>query len=773
METNLYWIISQGIRTLRSPRGAYTGDSVHATAENYESGGGGGTMDSSRRWTTSPVADPAAFAFRAMRLIGSLMMVAVAWTAAVSSARAETEATSEVSTDSADTALTEIIVTARKRVETMQSIPESIEAFGAQEIADAHITKIDDLGNLVSNLNITTRADNTPDVVLRGVGSFGVVSGVGFYANDVQLFDGQTVRAEDIERIEVLKGPQGTLYGGSNIGGAIKYVTKLPTDTFQAGAGLEFGNYGTQTYTAYVSGPLVPNVLEARASFFDSHTDGYIYDTALNRTVDGGSERGGRVTFLYKGEETTATLYLNYNWTNAGVGANLYYRPDSPTNYSLQIADGTQPEYLRGLYSVALKLDHELNDNLTLTSISSYFHSYADVTVDIDKGPLPLLTGYQRFRTEVGSEELRLASTGDTAFKWLFGLFAQVHDPRVFTDTRSFNGNPGDPASLNDPAQYSVQPTNVVQKHREYAAFGNASYDWRQWTFEAGLRADYNNSSLTDSEYGIGNKQHGTEILPKFTASYHVDKDVMGYATISRGFQPGDLVEQFDASGNPFAASYKAETTWNYELGLKSTLFDRVRLNAAVFYIDYQNRLFQTVALQANQFVQVTQNIGASHNYGGEFDVSTRLTRELLLAASFGVTKAIWGNVPYFDADLNQATNLNGRTAPYAPDYQGSVSLDWSHHLTDSLVFGARVDSTFVGRQYWDPTDHYRQPAHQLVNLGLRVEGEKWSIAGHVSNVFNKLYNTEFVSAAEVQAPFNVAGIGRPRLWTVALNYRW
>jgi iron complex outermembrane receptor protein len=711
-------------------------------------------------------------AARANRFCSSMMTVAGLWMSFSSATRAQLPPKSQLSADSADTVLTEIVVTARKRVETMQSIPESIEAFGSQEISDARIKKIDDLGNLVSNLNITTRADNTPDVVLRGVGSFGVVSGVGFYANDVQLFDGQSVRADDIERIEVLKGPQGTLYGGSNIGGAIKYVTKLPTDEFQAGAGVEFGNYGTQTYSGYVSGPLVPS-LEARASFFNSHTDGYIYDTALNRTVDGGSERGGRVTFLYKNDATTATLYLNTNWTNAGSGANLYYRPDSATDYSLQIAAGTQPEYLRGLYSVALKLDQEINDHLTLTSISSYFHSYADVTVDIDKGPLPLLTGYQRFRTRVGSEELRLASSGEAAFKWLLGLFAQANDPSVFTNTRVFTGDPADPAALTDPTQYAVQPTDVVQRHREYAVFGNASYDWRNWTFETGLRADYNNSSLTDSIYGIGGKQHGTEILPKFTTSYHFDKDVMGYATISRGFQPGDLVEEFDVNGNPFAGSYQAETTWNYELGLKSTLFDRVRLNAAVFYIDYQNRLFQTVALQASQFVQVTRNIGPSKNYGGEFDVSTRLTRELLVGASFGVTKAVWGNVPYFDADLNEATNLSGRTAPYAPAYQGSVSVDWSHHLTDQLVFGARVDSTFVGQQYWDPTDHYRQPAHQLVNVGLRVEGERWSVTGHVSNVFNKLYNTEFVSAAEVQAPFNVAGVGRPRLWTASASYRW
>jgi iron complex outermembrane receptor protein len=247
----------------------------------------------------------------------------------------------------------------------------------------------------------------------------------------------------------------------------------------------------------------------------------------------------------------------------------------------------------------------------------------------------------------------------------------------------------------------------------------------------------------------------------------------MGYGTISRGFQPGDVVEQFDANAQPSAAKYKPETTWNYELGLKSTFLDRFRFNAAVFYIDYRDRLFQTVQLEANQFVQVTKNIGASHNYGAELDFSTRLTRDFEVSTSFGVTKAVWGNVPYFDLDQNKPVNLSGLTAPYAPAYQGSVSLDWSHHVTEGLLLGARADATFVGQQYWDPTDHFRQPAHQIVNMGIRLEGEKWSINGHVSNVFNKLYNTEFVSAAEVQAPFNVAGISRPRLWSVAFNYRW
>src|SRR5260370_27875246 len=120
----------------------------------------------------------------------------------------------------------------------------------------------------------------------------------------------------------------------------------------------------------------------------------------------------------------------------------------------------------------------------------------------------------------------------------------------------------------------------------------------------------------------------------------------MGYGTIARGFKPGDLVEEFNVQGNPYAGRYRPETTWNYELGLKSTFFDRLRFNAAVFYIDYRDRLFQTVALEQNQFVQLTKNIGASRNYGGEFHFSRRLAPDLLFTTIFGVTRPPLHSVP-------------------------------------------------------------------------------------------------------------------------------
>ncbi len=670
--------------------------------------------------------------------------------------------------------LTEIVVTARKRAEDVQTIPESVDVVSAQQIDEAHVTQVDDLGNLVSNLNITTRADHTPDVVLRGVGAFGVTHGVGFYQDDVQLFDGQTVQLEDLQRIEVLKGPQGTLYGGSNIGGAIKYVSKLPTDEFEGRLSLETGNYHTQTVSGMVSGPVVPGVLDARISSFFATNDGYIYDTTLARTADAGQEFGGRGILNYHSDDTTVLLFLNLDRTHTGA-ENLYYRPDSPTDYSYDIADGTRPLFTRNIYSATLNIEHRLAGDLQLTSISSFFDSFIDGVTDVDKGPAPLLTNYATSRQTVTSEELRLGNSSAGPTRWLLGLFIQGNDlPRAYSDSRSFNGDPGDMASWSEPALYSDQIVNPEQQHRDYAVFGNVQYSFNPWTIEAGLRLDYDDSSMTDVLNAVSLDQHATEVMPKLSVSYQIEEQTMAYATVSRGFEPGDLTEGADALGNPVIDRYRPETAWSYELGVKSSFVDRIRLNAALFYVDYRDRLFQSNQLELGQFVNVVTNIGDSKNYGAETDFSVRLTRDLRVDGSLGLTKAVWGNVPYIDPDLNYAAvNLSGRTGPNTPDYQGSLALDWSHVISGDVSVGARIDATAIGRQYWDVTDHYAQPAYQLVNAGVRVAVSRWELSGHIFNAFDARYNTAYISAAEVGAPFNVAGIGRPRLYSVKLAYRF
>src|SRR6202167_2039239 len=198
-------------------------------------------------------------------------------------------------TDNDTDSINEIVVTARKRAENLRDIPASITAISSATIDEAHLTQLDDLNSLVTNLNIDEAHDNTPDVTLRGVGSFGVVQGVGFYANDVQLFEGQIMRPIDIERIEVLKGPQGTLFGGANVGGAIKYVSKDPTSTWENEATVEIGQYDTRNYQAVFSGPLDDTVAIRASLYYDSH-GGYVYDTYRKTDYGGAIDHGGRGT---------------------------------------------------------------------------------------------------------------------------------------------------------------------------------------------------------------------------------------------------------------------------------------------------------------------------------------------------------------------------------------------------------------------------------------------------------------------------------------------
>jgi iron complex outermembrane recepter protein len=698
-----------------------------------------------------------------------LMLAAVQWTPTAWSQSANT-APSEVPSKG----LEEIVVTARKREEDVQTIPESVDVFSAPVLEAAHILRLDNLEGLVSNLNITTRADHTPDVVLRGVGAYGVTHGVGFYADDVQLFDGQTVQLDDLERIEVLKGPQGTLYGGSNIGGAIKYVSKLPTDQFEALTSFEAGNYGNKITSGYVSGPLVPGVLEGRISGFYSDTNGYIYDTWLNRMVNNGDEFSGRGILKYNAENTTVVFYLYGDRDRTG-GENLYYRPNSARDYSYQVADGTLPQFGRTIYSATLNIQHQLGNDLQLTSISSYFNSIVNATTDVDKGPVPFLSNYAHSLQSVGSQELRLANTGNSPLKWLIGAFFQANDtPDNFSDSRAYNGDPGDMASWSNPALYSDQIVNPQQHHRDYALFGNVQYTRNRFTYEAGLRIDYNNSSMTDPVNNLGQGQSNTEVMPKVSLSYQINDVAMTYLTVARGFEPGDLTEGTNAQGAPALARYRPETALSYEAGVKSTLADRVRLNAALFYINYDNRLFQSNRLELGQFVNVISNIGSSENYGAEVDMSVQLTDDLRFATSLGVTQSVWGNVNYVDPDLNYSTvNLKGLTGPNTPAYLGSVTFDWSHHLTARSVVGARMDVIAIGRQYWDVTDHFYQPAYQLTNFGLRWQYENFELSAHLANALNVEYNTAYISAAEVGAPFNVAGIGQPRLWSVKAAYRF
>jgi iron complex outermembrane recepter protein len=692
--------------------------------------------------------------------IGQIGAVRVAW--------------SEPGTGSADVVLGEVVVTARKYQENTQRVPESVTVIGADTIVNSHLTRLDDLNSLVSNLNIVERADNTPDVVLRGVGTFGVVQGIGFYVNDVQQFEGQTVRPEDIDHIEVLKGPQGTLYGGSNIGGAIKYVTKAPTDTFTAQGTLEGGNENQRMASAAVSGPLIPELLSARLSVYAGNQDGFIYDTFLQRTLGESDEREGRLTVDYHDGPTKIRFYLSADHLSS-QSENLYYTPPDDHTYLRTVRDGTVPYYRRNLYAPTLQVEQDFGGAL-FTSISSYFHSSVDSDTDLDKSPLPIADYVQNFKKRVLSEELRLVSNTPSNLRWLLGAFAQGVDTNNVQITNvglaAITGNQQDSQII------QRVPLLFDHRQRDYALFGNAIYQLSQWAFEGGLRVSHYRNTMNDTTMACGPcaaAAEGMVVLPKASISYQFAGDVMGYFSVARGFEAGDLNDEPDENGNDVVHAFRPEYALSYELGMKSTLLDhRLRLNAAAFFIDYDNRLFEAAKITGAGIIQVEQNIGKSKNYGVELDATLRPVASLTLTAGLGVIRAIWGDIPFYDGVTNSVINLKGLSAPNAPEYQATLAADWRHELARGYVLGARIDSRFTGRSWWDPQNYFQQRPYKIANAGTWLEiGEHWRVSGHVTNVFDKRYNTAYYSGAEVGAPFNIAGINRPREWVLGFTARY
>jgi iron complex outermembrane recepter protein len=687
--------------------------------------------------------------------------------------------------------LEEIIVTARKRSENLRDIPASIAAISDAVIKEAHMTQLDDLGSMVSNLNIFEAHDNSPAVTMRGVGAFEVVQGVGFYANDVQLFEGQTIRPNDIARIEVLKGPQGTLYGGANIGGAIKYVTKDPTTTWQNEATVELGQYSTWNLAGVLSGPITDK-LGVRASVYDDNHDGYIHDTYHNQTFGKGHDHGARLTFVYEPQSATRIrLAVNADDYNSG-NQNLLYRvtedpqvtqPYTANEYKYSVDDYFYPSFIRKIFSSTLQIDQQLSDDVALTAISAQFWSYNRGITDFAKKPIPIDQLFQNADHRVYSQEVRLASTGHSNLDWLVGAFVQQHYIENTNSDINYNGDPVNPQVTGTDLDHQ----NKLQK--QYALYADLTYHWDRWQYELGLRGEY----YTSSERAYNNlalqapvpldpqltpqELSGHEFSPRVSVQYKLTAQMNVYGTVARGFEPADEVEQ-----NFQISAIRPEIATSYELGLKSQLPHGAQLTAAVFYIDYKDRLYNVQRLDpVLNIVEVETNIGPSRNYGVEMDFSLPLVYGFKLSGGLGTTRAIWGNAQYADPQLTAAAgganvvyrNLNGLTAPFTPEYSANLTLDWNHALPNGYVVGARLDGSAVGQSFWDPNDFARQEAYQLMSAGAHLDAGNWSWSTHVSNLTGTRYNTIYWDANDVGAPHSIGRINRPRTFVASVTVRF
>jgi len=667
--------------------------------------------------------------------------------------------------------LEEIIVTARKREESVQDIPASVSMMSQNMIERSGIISLNDISRQTPNLVLNRRQDNEPNVVMRGVGSFGNTQGVGFYINDVQNFTDQSSAMRDLARIEILKGPQGTLYGGNNVGGAIRFISKRPGSELSGDLSLQLGEWNTRSFEGAVDIPLIAGgVLDSRIFAFVSESDGYMENAALGTDANPSEERGLRATFAASpSDQLDIDLLLRY--TKLENGGQVYSRVNSGRDYRYETETDEPSSNDRTVIGAVLDLSYELGSG-SFHSITSYTERETSFLWDLDFTPADVLavsTGAPS-DTTVTTQEFRFASSMGEATDWMVGLYYAEIEDRLLTLNFDLALGVAGGGPLFIPGFNSA---GTVEE--QYAAFASVEHRIDKFTIGGGIRLNRAEFQAENSNVGLNEDIGEDVLLPKLSLAYDISESWMIYASVAEGFEPGGINTANDAAGLEF----DSESARSYELGTKGEALDgKLTFDFAAFYIDYTDRRFETqVPGPDGVIIESITNVGDSETLGLEGSLNYLVTESLVLSASGGYLDSEWK-----DGAIFSLADVAGNDAPNAPAFSGTLAVDYSLPITAGVELGLRADLYFSSSFYWDPANLVKQPAYEVLNLSATVgnPASGWSLALRARNVLDEEYNNEFLPAffGELGADgtcdqCNLATVGAPRFVSAELNYRF
>ena len=699
----------------------------------------------------------------------------------------------------------EIVVTARKRDESFRDVPMSVSVFTEQAIESAGIQKPGDFISLVPNMTLveTQNAGN----------AFVVVRGVSQARNSepsvAVLVDGvlETNPAEfnqelfDIQQIEVLKGPQGALYGRNAIGGAILIRTREPTDHFEGSVKVGVANGPAERAQVAASGPLDgSNELKYRASVNFYNTSGYLDNVYLHEKADPARDYSGRWRMLWKpnGEFTgdfrisadrldTRALYFVIPRSNEANPFSTFTTPPDANNVSTPITADPDGVNIRDLLNTSLKLDFNTGYG-TITSISAFEKTREILTGDaFDFRPsatsiFKALLGFdlnqsQFLNVKAYSQELRFTAPKVGAFSWIGGAYF-VHTDRFISTGNMVDTGAGVFPIYYDPRLTGPNPSATfladTQNNNAWAVFGDATYELtNQFEFDAALRFDRDSrrnttdtptAFLPDPSAHTGEVRDHTwsKLQPKATLRYKPEDNVTLYGSWSRGFRSGGFnqtgVGAVARANNILGVNdlFDAEVADTVEVGAKGQFLDR-RLNAGLSLFRTRSRNGYFFVFLAANSTQNLGNLDATYK-GAELELAFRATKRLDLYANFG----------YTDSEITRMADpkVIGNQAPLVSRTTLNVGAQYRQPLPDDLSGTMRLDFQQIGRTWWDPYNVTSRDPVSLVDVRMGLEGGKWALSAWSKNLFDKKYNTEF-------SPGGFLWKALPRLYGVDLTYRF
>ena len=706
------------------------------------------------------------------------------------------------------TALEEVVVTARKRDESFRDVPVTMNVLTAETIQQAGIQSTRDFVAMIPNMTLveTQNAGNS-FITVRGISQARnsepsvavLLDGVletNPYQFDQELFD--------IQQIEVLKGPQGALYGRNAIGGAIIIRTKDPSDHFEGSTRVGVGNGTSERAQAAISGPLNDSgTLKYRASVNFYNTDGYLENAFLHDKADPMRDYSGRFRLLWKASDQltadvrfyadrleTRAYYFVIPRSDEANPFSSFSTPPNANDITSPIQVNNPGEDNRDIWDGVVKLDYDTGAGV-LTSITNWNRTreidtgdafdFRPINTSIFKALLGVdLNQSQYIDVKAVSQELRFTAPSVGGFSWIAGAYF-VHTERFIATGNMVDEGLGVFPVYQQPRLTGTNPSATFladsQNNNAWALFGDATYDFnKQWELDAALRYDEDsrrNTTDTPAAFlaalldptafpGEVRKHSWSELQPKGTLRYKPTDDITVYGGWSRGFRSGGF-NQTGVGAVAHASGilgvndlFNAEVADTFEVGVKGEFLDH-RLNAGLsaFRTKSTNGYF-FVFLAANS----TQNLGnLDATYKGvEFELNAKPTDHFDVYASFGYTDS--------HIDHMEDPAVIGNQAPLVSRTTFNAGVQYHQQVINDLNGFIRLDFQNIGRTWWDPQNDTSRDPLSLLDLRLGLNADKWSVAAWSKNLTNKIYNAEF-------SPGGFLWRAPPRRYGVEFDYRF
>lgn len=693
-----------------------------------------------------------------------------------------------------------IIVTGLRRSESLQDVPAAVTAFDSQAITNAGIERPSDFIALTSNVTLVeTQNAGNAFVIIRGITqNRNSEPSVAVIVDGVQQVNPAQFNQDlfDIEQIEVLKGPQGGLYGRNAIGGAIIINTKKPTGEFAGNITAGIDNGFGYFLRGGVSGPVAENVFfRVAGSYYD--TNGFIPNTFLGEDADPLQDFSLRGNLLVEAsDQLTFDLRASVNQLRT---QGLYYNIVPDVNVIAPVRVNNAGQNDRDIYNASLKIEYA-GDNAVFTSVSSY-----DTLTEILTGDafdfLPIeesfffnlfegifgegngfdLTQSQYLNVKAFSQEVRLASPEDSGpFNWMVGGYLIDTKRFISTGNTVDTGNGAFPV-FRSPSMNDLNPQfsflSDGQDNFAWALFANAGYEFSpEFRVDGSLRYDRDRrrqTTLTPQDFlpnvpGVPQAQSGevrTAIFddwqPKITLTYEPTPDVTIYGGYSRGFRSGGFNQTgvgAEAVNNGIVGVgdiFNAETADTFEFGFKSVL-GPVRFSGAAYTTLSKNSYFFVFLAQSS-----TQNLGnipETRINGFELEANMELLPDLDISAALGVTDS---NIQEFPDP-----SVIGNEAPQISRYTFNLGAQYDGQLTDTLDALVRLDYRRTGPTWWEPFNTTVREPVDVVDARVALTAGDISVTAFASNLFDETYNAEF-------SPGGFVFRARPRRFGVEVGYKF